>query len=171
MRAENLPGRGARFTAWVRCEDAATTTHTRDPRRAVAVPTDTGPSSLQGRRYLVAEDGLDNLRLITAFLTGAGAEVESAANGIDALRTIHVAGPNAFDAILMDLNMPIMGGHEATRLLRARECTTPIIALTASDTAEDRAHCAAEGFDHFLTKPVSKATLISTLSSLPRRPG
>lgn len=171
VRAESIPGTGSRFTAWVRVEEAARAVDRALGERSVSDRAASPGQALSGRRYLVAEDGPDNLRLLTLFLTRAGAQVESASNGIEALRTVHVAGANAFDAIIMDLGMPIMGGHEATRLLRSRGCKTPIVALTASDTADDRARCAAEGFDLFLAKPVNRDALISALRELPRRPG
>jgi PAS domain S-box-containing protein len=116
---------------------------------------------LAGRRVLVAEDGPDNQRLVRHYLEKAGASVEIAENGRIALERI-TADPG-FDAVLMDVQMPEMDGHEATRRLRRGGFRGPIIALTAHAMSEERDAILASGCDGFLTKPVARTTLVETI--------
>jgi PAS domain S-box-containing protein len=115
---------------------------------------------LQGR-ILLAEDGLDNQRLLRMQLRDAGAVVFIAADGQIA---VEMATSQPFDLILMDMQMPVMGGYAATVELRRRGLKIPIIAITAYAMAEDRAKCLASGCDDYLSKPVNEETLLRTIS-------
>lgn len=114
---------------------------------------------VQRMRVLLVEDGPDNRRLLTYFLRQAGAEVTEAVDGRDAL-TILGAGESRFDVIVMDMQMPEVDGYQATRALRAAGLRTPVIALTAHASVQDRAKCLEAGCDDYATKPIGREALI-----------
>jgi len=115
-----------------------------------------------GRRILLAEDNELNLEIALAMLHGVGLDVDTAANGREAL-TLAQAG--AYDLVLMDMQMPDMDGLEATRAIRALPGwqDRPIVALTANAFDEDRRACAAAGMNDFMAKPIDAAALYGCL--------
>ena len=127
-----------------------------------------GQGMLNGRRVLLVEDGTDNQRLISFYLSKAGAEVEIADNGQEGVQEVEASLQSAlpFDVILMDMQMPVMDGYEAARQIRNLAVETPIVALTAHAMAGDRERCLAAGCDEYLTKPVDRAKLIALIRGL-----
>ena len=126
---------------------------------AAAIPI--GPSM----RVLLVEDGMVNQRVAVGFLERAGHQVTLAENGELAIRYWE---QNTFDLILMDVQMPIMDGLEATRVIRQRETESgqriPIIAMTAAAMKGDRERCLAVGMDDYISKPIAPGSLFATMA-------
>ena len=120
---------------------------------------------LEGRRALLAEDHPVNREVEVAMLELLGCEVRVAADGVLALEALE---HERFDVVLMDCDMPVMDGFEATRALREREQATAapraiVIALTANSLEGDRERCLQAGMDDYISKPVVTDTLRETL--------
>lgn len=161
LSARSTPGTGSVFTLSLpMANDAAVSNSSR------STAPHPGSVSLRGRRILLVEDGPDNQRLIRFHLQREGALVEIAATGRDAVERVETmsdrGGP--FELVLMDLQMPVMDGYEATRQLRAKGYSGPIIALTAYGLEADRRRCLAAGFNDYLNKPIEKLSLLDTVA-------
>jgi signal transduction histidine kinase/CheY-like chemotaxis protein len=123
---------------------------------------DAAPKVL-GLRILLAEDNPVNALLAKSLLKRNGCHVDAVGNGAEAIAALETA---PYDLVLMDVHMPVMGGFEATRAIRAkggRMAATPIVALTAAAMEEDRRACKAAGMDDFITKPLDPDMLSSVL--------
>jgi CheY-like chemotaxis protein len=117
-------------------------------------------------RILLAEDGVDNQRLISFVLKRAGADVTLVDNGVAALEAALAARAvgDPFDVIVTDIQMPKMDGYALTRRLRAEHYTGPIIALTANAMGGDRERCLAAGCDDYAAKPIHRLELLSVIA-------
>jgi len=115
---------------------------------------------LKGRLLLV-DDSKDNQKLIQLLLSETGVEIVSAFNGQEA---VELALSQDFDFVLMDIQMPILDGIEATKLLRAASFSSPIIALTANAMEEDRKRYEETGFNGFLSKPIDRDAFYTVLN-------
>ncbi len=174
ITVESDVGKGSTFTLVLGATSPDGARVVEDPASVPLAERRTGGSTVElklarehlGRaRILFAEDGPDNQRLISFHLTRAGAQVALAENGQAALDLALEASAsgNPFAAILMDMQMPVMSGYEATAELRARGYGGPIIALTAHATGADRSRCLAAGCDDYATKPIEPERLLDLL--------
>ena len=119
--------------------------------------------AMAGARILLAENNLFNQQVATEFLENTGATVCIAQNGKEAMDLLL---KDRFGCVLMDIQMPIMDGFEATRLIRANPALagTPVIAMTANASDEDRARCLAAGMNDYISKPFDPYTLYATIA-------
>jgi two-component system sensor histidine kinase/response regulator len=121
---------------------------------------------LRGARILLTEDNEINQQIAVELLEGAGATVQVANNGKEAVEKLF-GGPQppAFDIVLMDLQMPEMDGHQATVKIRsdARFAALPIIAMTAHATMEEKQRCLATGMNDHISKPIDPGMLFETI--------
>ena len=114
---------------------------------------------LEGR-LLLAEDSQINRSLLKIILERVGLKVDLAADGRQA---VEMACAQEYDLIFMDVQMPLLGGLEAVRLLREKGLSTPVIALTAHTTNLDQKRCLEAGCDGFLSKLLNQGTLLATV--------
>jgi PAS domain S-box-containing protein len=133
---------------------------------AIAIPPAAHAEPQPVFRILIVEDSEDNLLLVKAYLKGGGFELDFAENGKIAVEKV-ISGPPHL--VLMDLQMPVMGGLEATRVIRQWEATTrahpiPILALTAHAAADGAGRSLEAGCNEHLTKPIKKSTLLEAMS-------
>ena len=124
---------------------------------------------LTGRRILVTDDRDDIRLMLLRLLEASGARTDAARNGRGALERLDLAGLDAFDAVLMDMQMPDMDGFEATRRLRDKGYRRPVIALTAGAMTGERERCLAAGCTDYLSKPVDGRRLVELLLAHCRR--
>lgn len=129
--------------------------------------------SLEGMHFLAAEDNEINAEILTELLEIEGASCEVAENGLLALERFQNSAPGEFDAILMDVQMPVMNGHEAARAIRSlqREDARriPIIAMTANAFAEDEKAALDAGMDFHIPKPLDMGLLKKVIGQINRR--
>jgi len=139
-------------------------------RSAAGASTAPPPPStrLDGLRVLLVEDNALNQELAVELLRRRGARVEVAGNGLEAVERLASRGAGAFDVVLMDLQMPVLDGIEATRRLRANPefDRLPVFAMTAHALAEERQRCLAAGMQGHIAKPLDMAVLVGTLAPL-----
>jgi len=155
LQAQGHSGLGSQFTLTLPLPDGA----------PPALPEPAQPPSLRGR-VLVVEDNPINAMVAEAMLARAGLGVDTVTDGHQAVqRTL----AERFDVVLMDCQMPVLDGIEATRQIRQREAGSggtplPIVGLTANATEEDRQACLAAGMDDYLAKPFREHQLHSVLA-------
>ena len=170
----SVEGKGATFWFGIRLEKGPAPGRVTPPIMAMA-PRNDQPTWRKPLRVLLVEDNCVNEKVATARLRKLGCEVETARNGVEAVRAWERA---RFDVIFMDCQMPEMDGFEATRKIRALENersvpATLIVAMTANAMRGDRENCLRAGMNEYLSKPVGVAQLESLLEkhfSNPRNP-
>ena len=156
ISVESQPGEGSTFRVWLPLPPAPVT----------AAEAEAAPEALPPLRILVADDNPINRTVARALLEAAGAWVETADDGAEALAQLRVA---AFDVVLMDVNMPRMDGIEAVSRIRAGQAgraDIPVLALTADAMAGEEDRLKALGFNGLQAKPVHPAALIGAIAEV-----
>ncbi|ALK97814.1 hypothetical protein AB595_16465 [Massilia sp. WF1] len=164
---DSAPGEGSTFWFTARLATPAEPARRALSPAAAPVLAPGAPGALAGSAILLVEDNAFNQQVARELLEDAGASVVVAGNGAEALALMHARGPDEpFGCVLMDVQMPVMDGFEATRRIRAdvRLKDTRVIAMTANAGLEDQARCLAAGMDEFVTKPVAPENLIATVA-------
>ncbi|MBA3624605.1 MAG: response regulator, partial [Methylibium sp.] len=156
IRVESRPGQGSTFTVRLPLSTAS-------PIEPLPVGAIAQGPRLSGLHVLAAEDNDVNRLVLQAQLESEGCHVVFARNGLEVLARVAQAGERAFDAVLMDVQMPLMDGIEATRRLRASAPTLPVIGLTAHALPEERERCLAAGMVDHVAKPVDIDRLVDCL--------
>ena len=134
------------------------------PQQPAAEPE--ASDALRGMRILLAEDNELNMEIAEFMLQSAGAEVTEARDGREAVELFRASPPGHFDAVLMDVMMPVLDGYQATGIIRTSDrpdAGVPIIAMTANAFVEDRQRAREVGMTEHLAKPLDRAVLVRTL--------
>ena len=165
ISVESTLGKGSKFTVTLPLAVAENGTLQEE-----AQTQSDGDFRLAGRRVLLAEDNELNMEIATEVLTMNGVDVSQAFNGAEAVQLFEASAPYAYDAILMDMQMPEMDGCEAARIIRKLDrpdaATVPIVAVTANAFAEDIAKTTEAGMNGHISKPIDFAVLCQTLEEL-----
>ena len=156
----SAPGKGTEFTVHLRLPLAG------KPKEVTLAADPT----FAGTRLLVVEDNELNMEITTTVLEEAGFSVGQAVNGQEALEKVATAAPGEYALVLMDIQMPVMDGYEATRRIRAlpdpAKARIPIVAMTANAFAEDRENALAAGMNDHIAKPFDIHTLLWKLAEI-----
>ena len=131
---------------------------------------DVSEKSIKGLHILLAEDNELNMEIAEFVLQNEGAEVTKAWNGQETVERFRNSEPGEFDAILMDIMMPVMNGYETAKMIRSLDRedakTIPVIAMTANAFTEDRRRAKEAGMDEHISKPVDVKSLIKVIRKL-----
>lgn len=161
IHVESELGRGTTFVVTLQCEMAGEASEQLTPER---LPVALAPALTNPARILVVEDNPVNQKVVTAVLRKRGFSIDLANDGQEAIGKLKNAAI-AYDLVLMDVQMPVLDGLEATRIIRkeAHWKDLPIIAMTAHAMNGDKERCLAAGMNGYISKPVHPAHLLSTV--------
>lgn len=162
VQVQSELGRGTTFTVTLQCEIVTASGAPRKTNPVAAVASKPGTRE-SAARILVVEDNLVNQKVVTAVLRKRGFSIELANDGQEALDKLEQCA--AFDLILMDVQMPVLDGLEATRLIRkeSKWDGLPIVAMTAHAMNGDKERCLDAGMNGYISKPVRPSLLLSTV--------
>lgn len=162
IEIQSSPGKGSTFTICIPCRTARK--EEAEPRKSSS---DRPQKTLAGKRILLAEDNDLNAEIAIELLSEEGLLVDRVSNGVACVEKLETAAPDFYDLILMDIQMPVMNGYDATRKIRQLEdpfrSSIPIIAMTANAFAEDRQKALFVGMNDHVAKPVDMNVLIPVL--------
>jgi signal transduction histidine kinase/CheY-like chemotaxis protein len=156
IKASSQSGEGSEFDVVVPLPPA-------NPPVPDTVQDEPGALCLQALRILVTDDDRINRNLLDYLLSREGAEVAFAENGLQAVDAVRSQAGPGFDLVLMDIQMPVMDGYEATRRIRTIAPDLPIVGLTAHVLADEAQQCRLAGMVEHLTKPCQAGTLIGVI--------
>jgi CheY-like chemotaxis protein len=157
----SVPGEGSTFSFSVADKKEFQIVDKAPAASSVLVKEKKSPIDFENLNILAAEDSLDNQNLLSIFLQPTKARLTFAQNGTEAVR---LAMSRKFDLILMDIQMPEMDGFEAVSLLRDQGWIGPIVALSAHAHSPEKERALKNGFNDYLTKPISKEKLWERIS-------
>ena len=164
---ESELGQGSCFEVFIDLRIAENRTVALAAQEEIAEP---DSNTLKGMRFLCAEDNELNAEILMELLKIEGAECTICENGEKVLETFEQSAPGDYDMILMDVQMPVMNGYEATKAIRRSSHelakTIPIIAMTANAFSEDIQHSLAAGMNAHVSKPVEMKVLEKTIRSI-----
>ncbi|AFL74100.1 PAS domain S-box protein [Thiocystis violascens] len=156
-------GEGARFEMRIPLIEPAGSILAQQPVEVAPSPQTIPSQRLSGLVILVAEDNAVNRLVIEEMFKDEGCWLVQVENGLQAVERMRQDGANAFDLVLMDIQMPILDGYEAARQIHAFAPDLPIIGLTAHALPAERAQCLASGMVDHVAKPVDLDTLVATI--------
>jgi signal transduction histidine kinase len=161
IHVQSQLGQGSTFDVTLKCEADAKSA-LRTPNAPEQIAADSGAAGSPAR-ILVVEDNQVNQKVVTAVLRKRGFTIELANDGQEALNKLDKSA--AFDLVLMDVQMPVLDGLEATRLIRREQrwSSLPIIAMTAHAMNGDKERCLEAGMNGYISKPVHPSLLLSTV--------
>lgn len=162
IEIQSSPGKGSTFTICIPCRTARK--EEAEPRKSSS---DRPQKTLAGKRILLAEDNDLNAEIAIELLSEEGLLVDRVSNGVACVEKLEKVAPDFYDLILMDIQIPVMNGYDATRKIRQLEdpfrSSIPIIAMTANAFAEDRQKALFVGMNDHVAKPVDMNVLIPVL--------
>ncbi|MDO4517026.1 MAG: ATP-binding protein [Bacillota bacterium] len=168
ISVESVPGEGSTFQVELELRYGERSAET-GRQRPEALPS-SGGNALEGLRMLVAEDNNINAEILEELLSCEGVSCERTVNGQEALERFRQTPPDYYDAVLMDIQMPVMNGYETARAIRDLDRpdgkTIPIVAMTANAFADDVQHAMEAGMNAHISKPIDMVTLRSALEKL-----
>ena len=173
IKVETAPGQGTEFIIVLRLKHATELAEEEAKREAARQEeepaADNGAPAFAGKKLLLVDDLDVNREIAKMLLMGAGFEVDTAENGKEAVDKVAASQPGEYSAVLMDIQMPIMNGYEATKAIRAlggEIARIPILAMTASAFSEDVAKAKSEGMDGHIAKPIDIPQMMQTLTEI-----
>ncbi len=162
IRVQSQAARGSQFEMRLPLIEAPLTPGEPAEQPGTSIATPSGPR-LAGISILVAEDTEINQLVLDEFLTSEGAQVVMVADGQQAVDRVTREGADTFDIVLMDIQMPVMGGYEATRRIGKLAPRLPIVGQSAHAMAEEREECMAAGMVDHLAKPIDIDELVAVV--------
>ena len=165
IEVNTAPGEGSEFVVWVEFE-----TRPADKPKTTEDKAENAEIDFANKRLLLVDDMMINREIARTMLEMSGFQVEEADDGTKAVEMVEHSGAGHYDAVLMDIQMPVMNGYDAARAIRAladeRLAGIPIIAMTANAFEEDRRNAFEAGMNGHVAKPIDLKELIETLTEL-----